>query len=202
LDFACLYLLLQSATCEAGRRSRCVRCWRGSTKRGVDSPSTSSRRISRLLTPPTHAPYTHSAGNAHFPALLVCELPNYFPLTPTAEPPRHQHPPKHPRPSRTKTPLYPRTIPTPRTTRRTRRQIRQPIPHILRTLAPKHHQRTPQPIPKNASPAIIVCNPARADKTMPTHAPDAPQRTKGALRVGAHRWVYTIECFRDATSGC
>jgi len=25
--------------------------------------------MSRLFIPPTHAPYTHSAGNAHFPAL-------------------------------------------------------------------------------------------------------------------------------------
>jgi hypothetical protein len=70
-DFACLYLLLQSATCEAGRRSRSARRCGESTKRGVDSPSVSSRRTSRLFIPPTHAPYTHSAGNAHFPALPI-----------------------------------------------------------------------------------------------------------------------------------
>ena len=90
---------------------------------------------------PTNSP--SRAANKHPNAYT-----NHNQHIPTAEPTRHQRHPKHPRPLPTKSLLHPHPRSRPRPTYRTRRQVRQPIPHILRPCAPKHHQSTPQPIPK------------------------------------------------------
>ena len=73
---------------------------------------------------------------------------NHTQSIPTSKPTRHRCHPKHPRPVPTKPLLNPHPIPIPRTTDRTRRQVRQQRPRLLRPFAPKHHSTTPQPIPK------------------------------------------------------
>jgi hypothetical protein len=149
------------------------------------NPNNNTRALRRRLShKPTSLP-TNSpsrAANKH-PNTYT----NHNQHIPAAEPTRHQRHPKHPRPLPTKPLLHPHPRPRPRPTYRTRRQVRQPIPHILRPCAPKHHQSTPQPIPKRLpSKRHLLTRPRRTQRRERTR-PTPPQRTEIPLRVDAHQ---------------
>jgi ribosomal protein L37AE/L43A len=101
------------------------------------NPNNNTRARRRCL---SHKTTSHASDR---PARAANKHPNTYTNhnqhIPAAEPTRHQRHPKHPRPLPTKPLLHPHPIPIPRPTYRTRRQVRQPIPHILRPCAPKHH---------------------------------------------------------------
>jgi hypothetical protein len=140
------------------------------------NPNKNTRALRRRLShKPTPPPSNNPSRAAHkHPNAYT----NHNQHSPTAEPARHRCQPKHPRPVPTKTLLYPRTIPIPTTTHPTPRQVRQQIPHILRTLTPKHHQTTPQPmaecLPSNRYLQPRPCRTKGRQRTRPT----PPQRTK------------------------
>jgi hypothetical protein len=139
------------------------------------------RCLSHKITPHASdrpARTTHKHPNAYT---------NHTQAIPAADPTRHRCHPKHPRPVPTKSLLNPHPIPIPRPTHRTRRQVRQQIPRLLRPFAPKHHQSTPQPIPKRLpSKRHLLTRPRRTQQRQRTR-PTPPQRTKVALRVDAHQ---------------
>ena len=101
------------------------------------NPNNNTRARRRCL---SHKTTSHASDR---PARAANKHPNTYTNhnqhIPAAEPTRHQRHPKHPRPLPTKPLLHPQPRPRPRPTYRTRRQVRQPIPHILRPCAPKHH---------------------------------------------------------------
>jgi len=110
-------------------------------------------------------------------------------------------PPKTPTLEPTKSLLNPHPIPIPRPTHRTRRQVRQQRPRLLRPFAPKHHQSTPQPIPKRLpSKRHLLTRPRRTQRRQRTR-PTPPQRTKVALRVHPHQRMHPLRTIAPNNCG-
>ena len=101
------------------------------------SPNNNTLALRRRL---SHKPTSYASDR---PSRTTNKHPNAYTnhtqSIPTSEPTRHRCHPKHPRPLPTKPLLHPHPIPIPRPTHRTRRQVRQQIPRLLRPCAPKHH---------------------------------------------------------------